>query len=146
MTQYTIKDKVWIHLGEKNLVEGRVVEIIDLQHLGENYGAEDLYIIEVPTHIDPVYEVRSFDTISADARGPINLFRKQNQQASNRFTKQLGMPLPQGAMDFEHPEPSVDEINAAMDRSHDATKHTPLSEKRPSKKRTYFKKKSVKPT
>ena len=146
MTQYKIKDTVWIHLGEKNLVQGRVVEIIDLQHLGEDYGSEDLYIIEVPTHIEPVYEVRTVDTISPDARGPIQLFRKQNQQASNRLTKQLGMPLPQGAMDFEHPEPSMDEINAAMDRSHDATKHAPLSEKHPPKKRTYFKKQAKKPT
>ena len=34
--EYNIKDTVWIHLGERNLVKGRVVEIIDLAHLKDS--------------------------------------------------------------------------------------------------------------
>ena len=75
--EYNIKDKVWIHLGEPKLVEGRVVEIIDLAHLKEGHNPDrELYIIELKTGIDNVYEVRDFDQISPDAKGPINLFRK----------------------------------------------------------------------
>ena len=59
--EYKIKDKVWIHLGERNLVGGRVVEIIDLEHLKEGHSPDqELYIIELKTGIDDVYEVRNF--------------------------------------------------------------------------------------
>ena len=79
--EYNIKDQVWIHTGERNLVGGRVVDIIDLIHLKEGHGADnELYIIELKTGIEDVYEVRTFDQISPDARGPINLFRKQAAQ------------------------------------------------------------------
>ena len=76
--EYVTRDKVWIHLGERNLVEGRVVDVIDLVHLKEGHSADnELYIIEIKTGIEDVYEVRTYDQISPDARGPINLFRKQ---------------------------------------------------------------------
>ena len=93
--EYKIKDKVWIHLGERNLVGGRVVEIIDLEHLKEGHSPDqELYIIELKTGIDDVYEVRNFDQISPDEKGPINLFRKTDAQANNRYLKKVGMTLP----------------------------------------------------
>jgi hypothetical protein len=93
--EYKIKDKVWIHLGERNLVGGRVVEIIDLEHLKEGHRPDqELYIIELKTGIDDVYEVRNFDQISPDEKGPINLFRKTDAQANNRYLKKVGMTLP----------------------------------------------------
>jgi hypothetical protein len=66
--KYNLKDKVWIHIGEPKLTEGRVVEIIDLEHLNEGHKKDDeLYIIEIDTGIDDVYEVRTFEQISPDA-------------------------------------------------------------------------------
>ena len=93
--EYNIKDTVWIHLGERNLVKGRVVEIIDLAHLKEDHDPDqELYIIEIHTGIDDVYEVRDFEQISPDEKGPINLFRKTDAQANNRYLKKVGMTLP----------------------------------------------------
>lgn len=94
-TQYDIKDIVWIHLGERKLTKGRIVEIIDLEHLDEGHDPDDeLYVIEVQTGIDPVYEVRNFKQISPDAQGPIALFRREGLEGANRFLKKVGLPIP----------------------------------------------------
>ena len=166
--EYNIKDQVWIHLGEKTLVKGRVVEVIDLEHLGEGHGKDDeLYIIEIPTHIEPVYEVRSFDQISPDATGPISLFRKTNYTAENRLLKKIGMPLPVQTSDTlaeiaqeindeldDIAEPTPEQIHAAMERAEQAhtTFFQPLSDakpKRPSsnrpKRKTYNRRKKSAP-
>ena len=36
--EYNIKDKVWIHIGERKLVEGRVVEIITLAYNNTSFN------------------------------------------------------------------------------------------------------------
>jgi hypothetical protein len=97
--EYNIKDRVWIHLGEQSLVEGRVVEIIDLEHLDEGYSRDrELYIIEISTPIEPVYEVRSFEMISPDADGPIMIYRNlENVVAATRLLKKVGVKLPNNA-------------------------------------------------
>ena len=134
--EYNIKDRVWIHIGEAKLTEGRVVEIIDLEHLKEGHSPDrELYIIELKTGIDDVYEVRDFDQISPDAKGPINLFRKLNSiqvRENSRYLKKVGMSLPieqpnllttiiedidEGLYPDEGAEPTADEIHAAIARS-----------------------------
>ena len=96
--EYNIKDKVWIHMGEPKLVEGRVVEIIDLEHLKEGHSPDqELYIIEIKTGIDDIYEVRTFDQISPDAKGPIGLFRKLDMKQvreNGRYLGKVGMKMP----------------------------------------------------
>ena len=95
--EYNIKDKVWIHIGERKLVEGRVVEIIDLVHLKERHSPDrELYIIELKTGIDDIYEVRDYDQISPDAKGPINLFRRTKDALieNQRYLKRVGIQLP----------------------------------------------------
>ena len=88
--EYNLKDRVWIHNGEKTLVEGRVVEIIDLSHLNEGHSADrELYIIELKTGIDDVYEVRDYEAISPDAEGPINLWRNSESRRANRYFKKV---------------------------------------------------------
>jgi hypothetical protein len=95
--EYAIKDQVWIHLGEKSLVEGRVVEVIDLTHLKEGHSADDeLYIIEIKTGIENVYEVRPFDLISPNASGPLALFRNAEARRANRYFKKIGIDAPLG--------------------------------------------------
>jgi hypothetical protein len=156
--EYNIKDTVWIHLGERKLVSGRVVDIIDLQHLNEGHSPKhELYIIELKTGIDDVYEVRDFDQISPDANGPINLFRKQKDSvANNRLLKKIGMPIPlpetrledilqEIDSDLADPDdPTPDQIHAALARAEQGktTIFNPsLKAKRPAKKRTFTKRK-----
>jgi hypothetical protein len=147
--EYVTRDKVWIHIGERNLVEGRVVDIIDLVHLKEGHSADnELYIIELKTGIEDVYEVRTFDQISPDARGPINLFRKQKDVVeNNRMLKKIGMPIPLVGTTLEEAlaldddsDIDPDVIHAALDSSLRNSTHQPLDlkEEKP-KKRNFYK-------
>ena len=160
--EYNIKDKVWIHLGEPKLVEGRVVEIIDLQHLKEGHSPDrELYIIELKTGIDDVYEVRDFDQISPDEKGPINLFRKldlQQVRENGRYLKTVGMkipvtmpsPLSEIAKELnedaevypDEGDPTPEQIHAAIERAEKAQTHGPLtSGAHKPKKRQFVKRK-----
>jgi hypothetical protein len=138
--EYNIKDTVWIHIGEKTLVQGRIVDIFDLEHLEEGHSKDnELYVIEIKTPIQDVYEIRTYEQLSPDATGPIELFRSGEHKETNRAMKKIGMPLPDGAMEYE---PTPDEIHAALQRSQDAIKHDPLptGKRGPAKKRFYKKK------
>ena len=155
--EYNIKDKVWIHLGERTLVEGRVVDIFDLHHVGYPKDRE-FYVIEIQTGIDNIFEVRDFEQISPDSKGPINLFRhiKDDMLKAKRFLKKVGINLP---VDGPHPleefigdghdgmgslaedyedGPSPDEIHAAIDKSLKDTAHTPLNLKSEKPKRRNY--------
>lgn len=99
--EYDIEDTVWIHTNDRNLTKGRVVEIFDLSHLDKKNTTE-FYVIEVDTPIEPVYEVRTFEQISSNEKGPINLFRDLSVYQSGKLFKRLGMPLPEGAVEPEN--------------------------------------------
>jgi hypothetical protein len=147
--EYNIKDNVWIHLGEKKLVPGRVVEIIDLAHLNEGHSSEsELYIIEIKTGIDDVYEVRTFEQISPDATGPIGMYRNMNQEfvRGKRYLKKIGVEFPESTnnLDLDDlPDPTPEQIHAAMDRAQEVAQHKPLLPKKENK-RKYYRKKPVK--
>jgi len=147
-----IKDTVWLHIGEPKLVKGRVVAIIDFSHLGEDYSVENKhYVIEIPTGIEPIYEVRNYDSISFDATGPINLYRTLKSHDEARYLKKLGIKVPLYPQssdlneESELDEPTPEQISAALERSQEVNKHTALtlsSEAKP-KKRFYKKKPKV---
>jgi hypothetical protein len=152
--EYNIKDIVWIHAGESKLISGRVVEIIDLVHLKEGHSPDrELYIIELKTGIDDIYEVRSYDQISPDSRGPIGLFRniKTDILKNQRYLNKVGIKMPVDRdvpdlfADFidEGDEPSTDEIHAALEQGRKNDEHLPLNLKTEKPKRRYFKKKKV---
>lgn len=112
-TEYNIKDTVWVHMGERKLTQGRVVEIIDLDHLKEGHSSEyELYIIQVQTGIDPVYEVRDFGQISPDSQGPIALFRREGLDGANRYLKKVGLPIPQGFEEWNDSKVTINKSNA----------------------------------
>jgi hypothetical protein len=162
-TEYKIKDQVWIHLGERKLTEGRVVEIIDLEHLGEGHSPDrELYVIEIKTGIDDVYEVRDFDQISPDAKGPINLFRKVKGEIlkNQRYLNKVGIKIPvsegnsfvelakeinEGLAD-DPSDPTPEQIHAALEKAEKGptTIFNPtLNPKRTQKKRTFNKRKKT---
>jgi hypothetical protein len=156
--EYNIKDKVWIHIGERKLVDGRVVEIVTLDHLNENHiPGKELYVIEIKTGIDDVYEVRSFDEISPDAAGPINLFRKTKTRMEQRYLKKVGIIIPNEdgviaatdsqpniEVDADLLEPTPEQIHAAMERAEQAKERTFSTDGRKNpRKRTFATKKKV---
>lgn len=152
--EYNLKQKVWIHIGERSLVEGRVVEIIDLVHLKEGHSEDnELYIIELSTGIEDIYEVRSWEQISPDAKGPINLFRniQHETKEANRFLKKVGIVLPESTFNpTENPEdfvfdengnhvdePTPEQIHAAMDRAEKANQDKFTIQEAKPKKRNF---------
>lgn len=157
--EYKLKQQVWIHLGEPKLVEGRVVEIIDLSHLNEGHSPDrEFYIIEIKTGIDDIYEVRDFSQISPDAKGPINLFRKidiKQVRENSRYLKTVGIKMPvempsplidvvneinQG-LSQEEDEPTAEQIHAAMERAEQAKRQPFNVNSGVKKKRTFTKRK-----
>jgi hypothetical protein len=144
-TEYNIKDQVWIHLGERKLIEGRVVDIINLEHLNEGHSKNrEFYIIEIETGIDDIYEVRTFDQISSTARGPINIFKNiEDFTKNNRYLKKVGMvtPLPiDSVLDIlnDDVDPTTEEIHAALEKSQKDSTHSPLIIKETKPKRRNY--------
>lgn len=143
--EYNLKDTVWIHIGERTLTQGRVVEIIDLEHLGEGHSKDDeLYVIELKTGIEDVYEVRSAGLISPDAAGPVSLFRNKEKQnetiKGNRFMRKIGVNIPATGnpltelaeeISDELDEPTPEQIHAAMQRAQESTLFPPLADASP---------------
>lgn len=73
-----VGDTVWIHGietrgGENKLTQGKVVHIFR----PEGYSM-DQYVVEIPTHIDPLLEVRDGFTVSDAADKPIGIYRRAN--------------------------------------------------------------------
>lgn len=128
VNQYNLRDIVYLHIGEPTLVKGRVVDIVNLAHLNEGHKPEDeLYIIEIKTGIDYIYEARSFVQLSSSATGPIGLFKNNNVQSEQRYLKKIGVVLPLSqdtTGDLFNNDPTTAEINAALVRTEQQNKHT----------------------
>jgi len=149
MNKINIKDKVWVHLNLPTLIEGRVVEIIDLEHLGEGHSKDqELYIIQIKTSIDDLYEVRTADQISTTAEGPIELFKNKNLGIEQRLLGKIGVQLPIDTAEEEIDDPSPEEINAIIERSTSQKdklfSHTLMQKKAP-KRRNFSRKKKNDP-
>ena len=65
--RYEINETVYIHLGgPRNILRaGNIIHTFDRR-------GQTLYVIEIDTGIDPIYEVRDWSTISETPEGPIN--------------------------------------------------------------------------
>ena len=64
-----IGDTVYIATGSTELQEGTIVHVFTL-----DYGPTK-YVIERQTHIDPIYDVRDWYTISFTKKGPLNIWK-----------------------------------------------------------------------
>lgn len=66
---WNIGDTVFVAMGGKDLVEGKVIHIFE-------WCSETQYVIEIDTHIDPVLEVRDWLTTSDDRSKPLFFWRR----------------------------------------------------------------------
>lgn len=141
--EYNLKDTAWIHLGNGKLHKGVIVDIFDLEHAG--YPVEtEFYIVSIPTEIEPLLEVRTWEQMSQDANGPIGCYRSLNEVnfAEKRFLGKVGITLPESAAkpveEFEDVyDPSPEEVNAAIERAERAKKEMYSGTVEKPKKRTY---------
>ena len=142
---YKIGDTVWIYgINRSNVkpVAGTVIKAVDLSGAGYNY---EHYIIEVPTHIEPLLEVRTWHNISQDEKGPVGSLRDLgNVESTIKFASTVGFAFDDNPnLDSDDDGPSADEIHAALDQSLKNIEHAPLNLKSEKPKRRYFKKKKA---
>ena len=123
---YAIGDTVWIYgIARTNkLTKGKII------HEFTPEGYEDMqYIIEVPTSIAPLLEVREWSTISQDSTGPIGSMREMiavsEMDAANKKMSQAGYEY-DPAYEIVDDEPTPEQIHAALERDQRAVEHAPL--------------------
>ena len=90
---YNIGDTVWIYgisTTGNPLYEGRVVKEFSIP----SYENQTFYVIEVPTSIEPLLEIRTWHNISQDANGPVGGFRSiKNPPAIKKVMKRAGLTI-----------------------------------------------------
>ena len=74
--KYAVGDTVWIYGISKNNVkstQGTVIKVFTIDY--DNYNKEPHYLVEVPTEIEPLLEVRTWHTISQTKDGHVGGIR-----------------------------------------------------------------------
>ena len=164
---YNVGDPAWVYgISRTNnkLTKGRVLHIFNLTQAG--YSNEKYYLIEIPCEIEPLLEVRTWQSMSQDSRGPVGAFREQVAQADvepvNKKLSQMGLTVDDDWVegnghdgmgttleDFEDyvsddNDPTPDQIHAAIERAKQTSTHQPLNLKENKlKRRNYPRKKKV---
>jgi len=127
-TQYNIGDTVWVSgvsRGNARLTQGTIIKMFDLSDCG--YNNEPYYLIEIPTEIEPLLEVRTWHTISQDEAGPVGSLRVVGKiDATFKFVEQIGF---QYMEDKDPDEPTPEQIHAALEKSQKDSVHAPFNAK-----------------
>jgi hypothetical protein len=143
--KYAIGDTVWIYgINRSNTkpVQGRIIKLVDLSEAG--YSVGDHYIIEVPTHIEPILEIRTWHNISQDEKGPVGSLRELgNFESTIKFAGTVGFAFDDNPeLDSDEDGIDAEQIHAALQKSQMDMAHAPLNLKDTKPKRRYFKKKA----
>lgn len=162
--KYNIGDTVWVYgIGNNSKsTEGKVIHKFTLEHAG--YSPDIVhYVVQIPTAIEPILEVRTWETISQSKDRHVGALREVigNPDSSRKMLSRVGMYIasddeefagdgPDGTSyeydGYEEPmsdddEITQDQIHAAIEKSQKAVAHVPLDLKEPKPRRKYFKKK-----
>jgi hypothetical protein len=145
--QYAVGDAVWIYgINRSNTkpVQGKVIKAIDLSSAGYTY---EHYVIEVPSHIEPLLEIRTWHNISQDEKGPVGSLRNLgNFESTIKFAGTVGFVFDEAPeLDSTDDEDGInaEQIHAALQKSQMDMEHAPLNLKSEKPKRRYFKKKKA---
>jgi hypothetical protein len=136
--EYNIGDTVWIYgiTTANKITQGTVVASIDLKAQG--FGSDLHYIIEIPTHIESLLELRTWLTISQDEHGPVGSIRSiGNVFAENKKMRQVGYVFSSNEQIADE-DPTPAEIMAALEKSTDGLTHKPLNIRENKPKRKYY--------
>lgn len=147
---YALGDTVWIYgISRSNTkpTQGKVIKAIDLSDAG--YAFEH-YVVEVPTHIESLLEIRTWHNISQDEKGPVGSLRTLGDVESTlKFANTVGFifdDAPELDTTKEQYEDEIDPniIHAALEQSQKDTLHQPLNLKETKKPRRRFVRKKTK--
>lgn len=154
--KYAVGDTVWIYGISKNNVkstQGTVIKVFTIDY--DNYNKEPHYLVEVPTEIEPLLEVRTWHTISQTKDGHVGGIRDafSDTDAAHKMLLRTGVAIistddevSEDGTETTHEDdmyedgPSPEEIHAAMLRSQQSGTVPPMSPTKSSKRRYYKKK------
>jgi len=155
--KYALGDTVWIYginRDNNRSVQGTVIKVFTIDY--SNYNKELHYLVEVPTEIEPLLEVRTWHTISQTKDGHVGGIRDafSDTDAAHKMLARTGVAIIstddeesiEEELDrfqehmLEEDEVSPEAIHAAMLRSQESGTVPPMSPTKSSKRRFYKKK------
>ena len=154
--KYAVGDTVWIYgvnRDNNRSVQVTVIKVFTIDY--SNYNKEPHYLVEIPTEIEPLLEVRTWHTISQSKDGHVGSVREAfgDSDASHRMLARTGIAfistddeVSEDGTETTHEDdmyedgPSPEEIHAAMLRSQESGTVPPMSPTKSTKRRFYKKK------
>jgi hypothetical protein len=128
--KYNIGETVWIYgiyVRNDVPVAGRIIHRFHLNF--ENFDpAVEHYVVAVDSHIEPLIEVRTWETISQDEHGPVGGLRGLGNTADRKVLAKTGFDLGDFYMEADEglDDPTPEQIYAAMERSQQTAVLPPL--------------------
>lgn len=136
--EYAVGDTVWVYgVNIKNTpTKGRIVHRFEIP---DYHGTQ--YIIAIPTEIEDLLEVRTWENISQDERGPVGALRSLGEgfYSTKKFVSKVGFTINDGTEDLD--DPTDEEIHAALEKARKAVIHEPLHIKESKPKRRFYNRK-----
>ena len=94
--EYKIGDNAWVYgvssgAGFNKPVKGKVVHAMEIDGFSGVH-----YVVAIDTEIEPLLEVRTWETLSQDSKGPIGSFREALTKYSpaRKLLSRTGLILP----------------------------------------------------
>jgi hypothetical protein len=146
--KYNVGDTVWIYGIQRDNVkstQGTVFKAFTIEGYNEVH-----YVVEIPTEIEPLLEIRTWQTISQTADGHVGSLREafSDPDAAHKMLSRTGMAvisLDEEENDdtgsFAEDDISPDAIHAALEKSRQDVTHSPLNLKSEKPKRRNFSRK-----
>ena len=144
--KYNVGDTVWIYgVNQTNVksTQGTVVKAFTIEGYNEVH-----YVVEIPTEIEPLLEIRTWQTISQTANGHVGSLREafSDPDAAHKMLSRTGMAVisedEESVNDnmgsFEEDDISPEAIHAALEKSQQSGSHSPLNLKTEKPKRRNF--------
>jgi hypothetical protein len=128
--KYSIGETVWIYgiyVRNDVPVAGQIIHRFNLSF--DNFDpAVEHYVIAVDSHIEPLIEVRTWETISQDEHGPVGGLRGLGNTADRKVLAKTGFDLGDFYMEADEDldDPTPEQIYAAMERSQQTAVLPPL--------------------
>jgi hypothetical protein len=143
--KYNVGDTVWIYGIQRDNVkstQGTVVKAFTIEGYNEVH-----YVVEIPTEIEPLLEIRTWQTISQTADGHVGSLREafSDPDAAHKMLSRTGMAVislddeeNDDTGSFAEDDISPDAIHAALEKSRQDVTHSPLNLKSEKPKRRNF--------
>ena len=146
--KYNVGDTVWIYGIQRDNVkstQGTVVKAFTIEGYNETH-----YVAAIPTEIESLLEVRTWQTISQSKDGHVGSLREafSDPDAAHKMLARTGMAVMsddeesavngKSLFDDDFDDISPDAIHAALEKSQKDSSHSPLNLKSDKPKRRNF--------